>query len=694
MARSSSTPARCRATSTRRDRRGGSRPSTRRSTGSSAARRRPCASTRRSCAPSSRPSAGSTRRRRRSSSPSSATRARTRGCATRCSTCRSTRSSSCGSASCRPATTRHSWRRTCCRGPTATSACPRVRAGSCGSWTTGRLRSRGPPDSSRSSCRTAASCTRCRSTAARSPTRATRSCVTADRRDDLLVLLAAALPLAVLLLRERLIAGSAGFPLDDSWIHLHFARNIAEGAGFAYNPGVPVAGSTAPLWTLLLAAGARVAGASLVMVKTLGVACALATALVLRRAALAWGASPPTALVAAIALLWSGPFAWGALSGMEVTLAALLVAAALLALARDRLVLTAVAGGLATLARPEAVVLLPFLALARRPTPKRLALFAVVVVLALLPFAVFCWATTGTPVPSTAAAKVEGGLLGRLLGLREPARVTWLDRPLAFGVEWLVWLTSTHPLLPLALPAIALAWRGSEEPSGNSPPNRRRGGRARGLVGLVLLAHPLAMAVLAPYRGPGFQEGRYSIHLLPVALLLLAVVFGPWREAVASSLNRVSVRNSALAASLARVLYLAVALVPLAPAADRYAWGVQNINAMQVHLGRWVDANLPRSATPAVNDVGAIAYFSRRRVLDLMGLVTPEIRPYRREGEAGVLRFVAERCPDFVIVFPAWFPEITARRDLLTPVYRVRLERNEVSGGPEMVVYRLARCAV
>jgi len=510
--------------------------------------------------------------------------------------------------------------------------------------------------------------------------------VTADRRDDLLVLLAAALPLALLLLRERTIAGSAGFPLDDSWIHLHFARNLAEGAGFVYNPGAPVAGSTAPLWTLLLAAGARVAGASLVMVKTLGVAGALAAALVLRRAALAWGASPPAALVAAIALLWSGPFAWGALSGMEVTLAALLVAAALLALARDRLVLTAVAGGLATLARPEAVVLLPFLAFARRPTPKRLALFAVVVVLALLPFAAFCWATTGTPVPSTAIAKVEGGLLGRLIGLREPARVTWLDRPVAFSVEWLTWLTRTHPLLPLALPAIALVCRGSGESSKDSAPNRRRSGRALGIVGLVLLAHPLAMAVLAPYRGPGFQEGRYSIHLLPVALLLLAVAStGPWRHAV---------RNVALAASAFRVLYLAVALVALAPAADRYAWGVQNINAMQVHLGRWVDANLPRSATLAVNDIGAIAYFSRRPVLDLMGLVTPEIRPYRREGEAGVLRFVAERCPDFVIVFPTWFPELAARRDLMVPVYRVRLERNEVSGGPEMLVYRLARCAV
>jgi hypothetical protein len=34
-----------------------------------------------------------------------------------------------------------------------------------------------------------------------------------------------------------------GFPLDDSWIHLTFARNLARGWGFAYNQGEPVAGS-------------------------------------------------------------------------------------------------------------------------------------------------------------------------------------------------------------------------------------------------------------------------------------------------------------------------------------------------------------------------------------------------------------------------------------------------------------------
>jgi len=74
--------------------------------------------------------------------------------------------------------------------------------------------------------------------------------------------------------------------------------------------------------------------------------------------------------------------------------------------------------------------------------------------------------------------------------------------------------------------------------------------------------------------------------------------------------------------------------------------------------------------------------------------VTPEIRPYRREGEVGVLRFITERCPDAVIIFPEWFPQIAAMHELLIPIYSVRLEHNEVSGGPEMVVYRLSRCAV
>ena len=484
-------------------------------------------------------------------------------------------------------------------------------------------------------------------------------------RDDLVVAFAACLPLVLFVLTERRLAGAPGFPLDDSWIHLHFARNIAEGAGFSYNPGVPVAGSTAPLWTLLLALGVAFFGASAVVVKTIGVMAGLGAALVLRHAAVAWGASRLGAVGAAIGLAWTGAMAWGAFSGMEVTLAALLVAASLLAHARGRDPLTALWAALAAVARPEAIVLVPLLAVARPLTARRVVSFVSITAAVLAPAILFSLATVGSPVPATASAKVEGGLLGWLSGVREAVGVTWLSRPAEFFGAWVKWLALTNWLLPAALlPALVLVWR--------------RPGRALAVPALVLVAHPLAMALFAPYRDPAFQEGRYSIHLLPLAFLTLAVALGP----------RLTRPRTALGA-----VYLALAVAAMLPAATRYGWAVQNINAMQVHLGRWVDEHLPKRGVIALNDVGAIAYFSRREVIDVMGLVSPDIIRYRREGEAGVIRYLVERCPGHVIVFPAWFPQMTARRDLLEPIYRVRLEHNTVSGADEMVVYRLVRCA-
>jgi hypothetical protein len=485
-------------------------------------------------------------------------------------------------------------------------------------------------------------------------------------RDSLLVVAASLLPLVLFIVDERRIAGAAGFPLDDAWIHLHFARNLVEGAGFSYNPHVPVAGSTAPLWTLLLAGGALVAGPSIVMAKALGIVLAIGAALVTRRAALAWGAAPLAALVAAVGVVWAGPLVWGALSGMEVSLAALLVAGAMLADARRHDALTALLVALAVLARPETLLLVPLFLVARPLTIRRLVLFCAIVAVVLAPAVAFSLATVGTPVPATAVAKVEGGLLGWLRGVREPAMVAWVTRPRHFVWDWLVWLTRTNALLGCALaPALVVAWR--------------RGGRAFAVPALALLAHPVGMALLAPYREPSFQEGRYSMHLLPLALTVLAVAATALPPRVLRSLT---------------LLYLAAALVTLPGAGERYAWGVQNINAMQVHLGQWVSAHLPPKASLALNDIGAIAYVSRRPVIDLMGLVTPDILPYRREGERGVARYIAERCPDYVIVFPAWFPLLTSRRDVLAPIYRVQLTRNEVAGAAEMVVYAVKRCAV
>jgi hypothetical protein len=285
----------------------------------------------------------------------------------------------------------------------------------------------------------------------------------------------------------------------------------------------------------------------------------------------------------------------------------------------------------------------------------------------LLPWVAFNVRTSGTPLPTTAAAKIEGGLIGLLEGARESATVTLASRPWQFEREWVGWLLSVNVLLPvLVLPGLWVLWR--------------RGGRAWALPASILLVHPLAMALLAPYRGPGFQEGRYSIQLLPLAIVvavtaLLALSF-PGRAQGERWLLRIGM-----------ALLLAASLSSLSPGATRYAWAVQNIDAMQVNLGRWVRTNTPPDSRLALNDVGAIAYLGRREVIDVMGLVTPAIIPYRRDGEAGVLRYLERACPDYLIVFPAWFPTLSSRADRFTPVHRVRLEHNTVAGADEMVVY-------
>ena len=395
----------------------------------------------------------------------------------------------------------------------------------------------------------------------------------------------------------------------------------------------------------------------------------MAAGVLTRRAALAWGAPPAVALGAGVALVWTGPLTWGALSGMEVSLAAALVAGALLAHARDRTVLTAALAALAALARPEAILLLPALARRAPLSPRgRVLTFAVIAALALAPFVVFCLATVGAPLPATATAKVEGGLVGWLAGVAEPARDH--VRRAAVGLPRRVGARgsgTTHWLLPVAL--LPGARRGVVAPrAARSRCRRWSWSRTRS-------RWRCSRRIAAP---PSRKAGTRCTCSRSRSSCWRSRCLGAWPRAVLA----------------AAAIYLLLALPALVPAATRYGWAVQNINAMQVHLGRWVDRELPRPSRVAVNDIGAIAYFSRREIIDLMGLVTPEIIPYRREGEAGVLRYLVESCPDHVVIFPAWFPQMAARSDLLEPRYRVRLERNEVAGADEMVVYRVKRCAV
>ncbi len=63
-----------------------------------------------------------------------------------------------------------------------------------------------------------------------------------------------------LIFSVQVLPGPRSF--DDAYITFRYARNLADGAGFVYNPGQPVMGTSTPLYTLWLAMLSRLTGSS------------------------------------------------------------------------------------------------------------------------------------------------------------------------------------------------------------------------------------------------------------------------------------------------------------------------------------------------------------------------------------------------------------------------------------------------
>jgi len=138
----------------------------------------------------------------------------------------------------------------------------------------------------------------------------------------------------------RFTGGQGGVPLDDAWIHFQFARNLARGDGLSFNPGHPTSGSTAPLWTLLLAAVYFTGGAvnGPVAGQLLSGACFLAVLAATYALGKQLTGSRWAAWLAGAVVATNGRLVWGGLSALETCLFATLslLAVGALALIRRR----------------------------------------------------------------------------------------------------------------------------------------------------------------------------------------------------------------------------------------------------------------------------------------------------------------------------------------------------------------------
>ena len=482
-----------------------------------------------------------------------------------------------------------------------------------------------------------------------------------------------------------LLSGRLAFPLDDSWIHLRFAQQLAAGAGLAYNPGGPwVPGSTAPLWTALLAPGFLLPALAVAWSKLLGCVFFLATVDATGRLAAVLGLGRGLQRLAAVLVAATHWLVWSALSGLEIGLFSTLSLWGIVLHLRERAdparpTLSLAVLALACLARPEGYLLL-LLALADRLVPGgaaardlRAALRGLLpAALILLPTLIFYRLTGGSFLPTTFAVKAGGGAASGLGDLLPSGAYLRAVLDVVFRSQPLMLLLAGAGVLRLA------------EGLGN--------GRRHGLLpALWPLGLALAYAVLAPAAGPVLvgNFGRYFFPVMP-----LVVVLGVLGLKRAARLLRP--RAPALRWALVALL-LAPQLFGLYRGPLRYLQTVTNVEDSDVAAARWLAGRLPPEALLAVQDIGALKYFLPNPIVDLTGIVNPDLLPYLRGPgevywEERLLAYLEQRRPDYLVVFPRSYPMLTAGSAAggpagFTEVRTFPVPRNVTMAGDEIAIF-------
>lgn len=472
----------------------------------------------------------------------------------------------------------------------------------------------------------------------------------------------------------QITGGVIGAPLDDAWIHFQFARNLSQGDGFSFNPGQPTPGSTAPLWTLILAASGLVT-ADFLFPALVFSAGFLVAAVLLAYGFTGWITDNLwSAVLAGLGVAFSGRLLWAGLAGMETTAFAALSLAAIWAYSRTGLRLfPALLFGLASQLRPEGHALFAlavadaawqWIRIERDTSPggwggatrtffPPLALY----ILLAMPYSLFSLSTTGRLLPNTFYAKVGSQYFFSWRTLWETVVWHWQDNPISI-------ILAIFGLWPM--------WRKSR------------------LVVLWLLALPLLTAVVIDFT---WHHGRYTMPLIPLQMVA-AAVGAYW---LVSKLPERGGEDAGIpwriiAQSALLLLLIVGGVWRLSHWATMLGKNSREIQEIDVALGRWLAENTPQDALIAVDDIGAITYISERQIVDMNGLVSPEVWPAVQANEGlerdqVLTRILSEAEPDFMASFPLWRWNIASNPDVAQPLHHVQSDSHTIIFQPDAYVY-------
>jgi hypothetical protein len=129
---------------------------------------------------------------------------------------------------------------------------------------------------------------------------------------------------------------------------------------------------------------------------------------------------------------------------------------------------------------------------------------------------------------------------------------------------------------------------------------------------------------------------------------------------------------------------------------DQFAWNVSNINDQQVDMANWIKNHTPPETLIAADDVGAIGFIANRRVLDILGVITPEINekyrglvPRKKGFVEEVTRLFRLEKPDYLVIHPLFYGDLIRDKFRCRKVYSNELRINSICSQDKLNAYKV-----
>jgi len=398
-----------------------------------------------------------------------------------------------------------------------------------------------------------------------------------------------------------------GYTPDDTFVYLRFAKNIIHGGGFAFNPGEPTYGVVSPLWTLLIAVGVWMNLDPLLVAKVLDLVFASFALVMFYFLAFEVIRDRLTGFLATFVFSANVWFLSWASSGKETSLSVLLLLSTVWYCMRNEYLLASVSCGFLTLERPEGMGLflvligdLFFNSIDKQRAVKLTLVSVILFSIIVGPWLVYARLEFGTLIPN---ASVSTSAVDLDLGTAASVAIS-IGKTIA---------TSSVLEFVFAATTLIIMWTRKEFS--------------------VLRQHflPFVWIALLIVVYVGTQAEVTSAPLLLILPLIIVYGFFGLRKLLKafhwSAPVSVSILLGLAAVMLIQNQY--VYQVKVKQNITRFADGVQEC---LTPIAIWLKENTPEQAVVVTPDVGVIGYWSERRICDLAGLVTPEMKRFRRQG--------------------------------------------------------------